>query len=271
MRAVYRACNNAVLRRTFQITVTASQRRMAMDQHERSQPSHDHPDVSQIRNPYMLPSEAFTEDRLSSKNPIKQFEQWFKEAAEHSLDDVNACTLATVGANGRPSARIILLKGYGENGFKFFTNYRSRKGRELAENPFVALVFFWGFQHRSIRIEGKVERIPEEESVEYFNTRPKPSQIAAHVSTEQSSPIPNRDYITNLDKELQAKYEGKEVPKPDYWGGYLVKPDSIEFWQGQTTRMHDRIKFRKDIPDSEMNSPNLKKGENGWFYERLMP
>lgn len=265
MLAVYRARKVLVFKAAFQATLIASQRKLAMSG------SHDHPDVSQIRNPYKLPDEAFTEDNLVSLDPIKQFEQWFKDAAEHSLEDVNALTLATVGAGGRPSARIVLLKGYGPDGFKFFTNHCSRKGKELAANPYVALVFFWGFQHRSIRIEGKAERISEEESVRYFETRPKPSQIAAHVSTEQSSPIPNRDYITKLDEELRAKYDGKEVPKPEYWGGYLVRPDSFEFWQGQTTRMHDRIKFHKGIPDDEMNSPYLKKGENGWFYERLMP
>lgn len=271
MQAVYRTCKVLVSRsrRVFQAaTVLACERRFAMD---RNGASHGHPDVSQMRNPYKLPSEAFTEDHLVSKDPIKQFEHWFKEAAEHSVEDVNALTLATVSAHGRPSARMVLLKGYGPDGFTFYTNHLSRKGKELAKNPYVAMVFFWGFQHRSVRIEGKAERISEEESARYFKTRSKLSQIAAHVSTEQSSPIPNRDYITNLDEELQVKYDGKEVPKPEYWGGYLVKPQSIEFWQGQTTRMHDRIVFRRNDADDEMNSPHLKKGENGWCYERLMP
>lgn len=229
-------------------------------------------DISQLRNPYHSSQEAFTEDKLASKDPIKQFEHWFKDAAKDNINDVNAMTLATVGSNGRPSARIVLLKGFGQDGFKFFTNHRSKKGQDLAVNPYVALVFYWGSLHRSIRVEGKAEKLTEEESVAYFRTRPRLSQIAAHVSANQSSPIQSRNQITQVDKELQKKFEGCEVAKPSYWGGYIVRPDSIEFWHGHTTRMHDRIRFRKIEPDdNEIKDSYLKQGENGWWYERLMP
>jgi pyridoxamine 5'-phosphate oxidase len=177
-------------------------------------------------------------------DPINQFDQWFNEALAAKLHEPNAMTLATATANGKPSARIVLLKGFNQHGFIFYTNYLSRKGKEITKNPQGAITFFWGELQRQVRIEGTIEKLSKEDSERYFHSRPKGSQIAAVVSP-QSQEIENRDGFEKKWTELEAEYEGKEVPKPSFWGGYILNPQLVEFWQGRSSRLHDRILYKK--------------------------
>ncbi len=175
-------------------------------------------------------------------NPIVQFKKWFEHSVESQIFEPNAMTLATADKAGRPDARIVLLKGVDHDGFKFFTNYLSQKGKELKRNPYACLVFYWPELERQIRIEGTVEKLSKETSDAYFKSRPVASQIGA-VASPQSQIIPNRQFLEEKFEEFSTKNKDKEITKPAHWGGYIVKPTRIEFWQGRSSRLHDRINF----------------------------
>jgi pyridoxamine 5'-phosphate oxidase len=208
-------------------------------------------DVAALRLNYVL-NELVEENVL--ENPIKQFEKWFNEAVDAKVLEPNAMHLATI-SNGKPHGRIVLLKGFDESGFTFFTNYESNKGKEIAEIPFASLTFFWGAMERQVRIEGKIVKTTPSESDEYFQVRPRGSQIGAWVS-HQSSVI-TREELERRQKELEMQYGDGFIPRPPYWGGYRVIPERIEFWQGRPSRLHDRILFT-DI-------------DGNWKIERLSP
>jgi pyridoxamine 5'-phosphate oxidase len=178
------------------------------------------------------------------KDPIQQFALWFDNALEAKVQEPNAMTLATASKKGIPSARIVLLKGFDTEGFVFYTNYESHKGKDLKENPYAALVFFWHDLERQIRIEGKIKKVKSGESDLYFHSRPKESRLGAWASP-QSQVIEDRQILEETFEELASSYEHTEPPRPDFWGGYRLIPNKIEFWQGRPSRMHDRILFKK--------------------------
>jgi pyridoxamine 5'-phosphate oxidase len=189
------------------------------------------------------------------EDPIEQFREWYERAlAEAPL--AQAMTLATVDAEGTPDARMVLLKGFGPDGFRFFTNYESAKGRQLESEPRAALVVYWRELDRQVRARGTVEKLGEADSDDYFATRPRDSQLGAWASP-QSEPLPSREELDARVRELEARFEGREVPRPAFWGGYLLRPRTVEFWQGQVGRLHDRFLYTRE-------------GE-GWRIERLGP
>ncbi len=196
-------------------------------------------------------------ERDLRKNPFEQFRLWFEQAQAAKITEPNAMTLATVAADGVPSARIVLLKHFDQQGFVFFTNYESQKGEELEENPNVALVFYWAELERQVRISGTAAKTSREESEKYFAMRPRASQLGAWAS-EQSTVVPGRNFLEEQLASLEKWYEGQEIPAPPYWGGYRVQPEVIEFWQGRQSRLHDRLVF------SRME-------ESKWEIERLSP
>ncbi len=177
-------------------------------------------------------------------DPIDQFRRWFDEAQEADLHEPNAMTLATATPDGKPSARVVLLKGVDERGFVFYTNYEGRKARELEANPNCTLAFYWGELERQIRVEGRASRVPDEESDAYFASRPRGSQLGAWAS-EQSRPVEDRSKLEERLKELEEEYEGREIPRPPFWGGYRVEPERMEFWQGRENRLHDRLLYTR--------------------------
>jgi len=190
-------------------------------------------------------------------SPLSQFSRWYNEAADGQLHEPGAMTLATAQLDGTPSARIVLLRGFDNRGFEFYTNYQSRKGDELAANPRAALVLYWEALQRQIRIEGRVEKVSSEESDAYFQKRPFGHRLGALISP-QSRLIPGRAFLEKRLEQLMQEFTGKEVPRPPNWGGYRVVPHTIEFWQGRPNRLHDRLRYRQ--------------AEDGsWTIERLAP
>lgn len=192
-----------------------------------------------------------------ARDPFRQFDKWFQEAEAAKLTEPNAMTLATATRDGRPSARTVLLKGLDGRGFVFYSNYESRKGRELAENPRASLLFPWIALERQVIIEGTLAKITREESAAYFHSRPRASQLGAWVS-QQSALITGRAVLEDAMKALDKKYAGVEVPLPPAWGGYRLAPETVEFWQGRRSRLHDRLRYRREASGS-------------WTVERLAP
>lgn len=209
--------------------------------------------ISDIRTDYRMKSLLESD---AASDPFAQFGHWWLEAVESKIDEVNAMTLATSSADGFPSARIVLLKGYDRNGFVFFTNYNSQKGQDIAANPKACLLFFWKELERQVRIDGSIEKISAAESEEYFQSRPMGSRIGAWCSP-QSAVIADRSILEKNVEHYSNKFNAQEVPRPDHWGGYIVKPTAIEFWQGRSSRLHDRLRYSK-IADK-------------WKIERLAP
>lgn len=192
-----------------------------------------------------------------ARDPFRQFDKWFQEAEAAKLVEPNAMTLATASRDGRPSARTVLLKGVDGRGFVFYTNYESRKGRDLAENPRASLLLPWIGLERQVIIEGPLAKLSREESAAYFHSRPRASQLGAWVS-QQSSIITGRAVLEDAMKALEKKHAGAEIPLPPAWGGYRLAPESVEFWQGRRSRLHDRLRYRREAG-----------GE--WIVERLAP
>ncbi len=221
--------------------------------------------IADIRKDYKL---ASLEEVDVASNPIDQFTRWWNEAVASQIDEVNAMTLATVNAAGVPAARIVLLKGYNPEGFIFFTNYESDKGKNLAQNPNAALVFFWKELERQIRIEGTVQKVSAEESDRYFNSRPASSRIGAWASP-QSAVIENRLVIEQNVERYTSIFANDSIERPDHWGGYIVKPTSIEFWQGRSSRLHDRIRYK--LETSGYNAATDTRTDANWKIERLTP
>jgi len=210
--------------------------------------------IADIRREY---ARARLDEAHVSPDPVVEFDRWFTQAREAKVPEPNAMTLATATREGAPSARIVLLKGYDERGFVFFTDYRSRKGTELEQNPQASLVFFWPELERQVRIIGTVERTSAQESEAYFRTRPRGSRLGAWVS-HQSRVIPSRAQLENGLRQVKARFPTDDVPLPPYWGGYRLRPQEVEFWQGREDRLHDRIRY-------------LRKKGGGWQLERLSP
>ncbi|WP_433466790.1 pyridoxamine 5'-phosphate oxidase [Spirillospora sp. CA-128828] len=231
------------------------------------------PDPARLRRSYE--GGELSESALPA-DPLALFAAWFADVHASGLIEPNAMVLATASGDGVPSARTVLLKGYGPQGFRFFTNFSSHKGRDLAENPRAALVFPWHAMYRQVRVAGPVFRLSREDSAAYFRTRPYGSRLGAWASEEQSGVISGRDVLERRYAELAERWpdpaEGRPpgapdedaadaVPLPDFWGGYRVAPESIEFWQGRPDRLHDRIRYRRTAPDDK----------EGWVLERLSP
>jgi pyridoxamine 5'-phosphate oxidase len=209
--------------------------------------------IADIREEYT--KSGLTEDQLLD-DPFEMFDRWFDEAMSSEVELINAMTLATASKQGVPSSRIVLLKGVDERGFIFYTNYQSRKAHELLENPNCSLTIFWGELERQVRVVGKAQQISKDESREYFHSRPRESQIGAWAS-QQSKPLNGREELEARYKNFQEKFNGQEIPLPDHWGGFVVEPSEVEFWQGRPSRLHDRFVYERQ--------------GDSWICKRLNP
>ena len=210
--------------------------------------------IASIRRDYQLKS--LSESDVAS-DPIKQFSIWWDEAISAKIDEVNAMALSTVKADGTPTSRIVLLKGYNESGFVFYTNYESSKGKQILGNHTVSLLFFWKELERQVRIQGICEKVSDQESDDYFYSRPVGSQLGAWASP-QSQPIKGREILESRAAALELQYQQQKIPRPPHWGGFRVVPTELEFWQGRSSRLHDRILFSKEAAET-------------WKIERLAP
>lgn len=216
-------------------------------------------DISDYKNQDKLRREyygAVLEKDTMADDAIVQFGFWFKEALADNLTDANAMALATATKDGKPSVRIVLLKSFDNSGFRFYTNYLGRKGMELSKNPQASLCFYWSELNRQVRVEGTVERTSQENSAAYFSTRPRNSQLAVHASIQDTELTSHNELVEHF-KKAEQQFDGKQIPIPDYWGGFNLKPISIEFWQGRPGRLHDRLVY-------------IKEGES-WKIKRLAP
>jgi pyridoxamine 5'-phosphate oxidase len=209
--------------------------------------------IADIRKDYKLQS---LEEKDVANDPFTQFGKWWQQAIDSQIDEVNAMTLCTVSAEGKPQGRIVLLKGFNEHGFVFFTNYKSNKGNQLAHTPFASLVFFWKEVERQVRIAGTVVQVAAEESDSYFHSRPIKSQLGA-IASPQSQHIESREVLEKNMMALEEKYANQTIPRPAHWGGYRLIPETVEFWQGRSSRLHDRIVYSKN--------------HTVWQIERLAP
>ena len=210
-------------------------------------------DLAALRREY---ADAGLDEADLADDPFAMFGRWFDDAQQAGLYEPNAMVAATVAADGSPASRMVLLKGVSERGFVFYTNLASRKGTELAGNDRCALLFPWHPLERQVRVDGVASALPREEVAAYFATRPRGAQLGAHAS-HQSRPVADRDELLAAYGEVSARFEGRDVPVPDEWGGYLVVPEAVEFWQGRPGRMHDRLVYRREV--------------GGWRTERLAP
>jgi pyridoxamine 5'-phosphate oxidase len=210
--------------------------------------------LADLRKDY---ARAALDEHDARPDPIEQFRAWLDDALRSQLPEPNAMTLATAAPDGRPSARIVLLRGVDQRGFAFFTNRNSRKGGEMQANPWASLVFYWSELERQVRVEGPIERVDDAESDAYFASRPRGSQLAAWAS-DQSELLANRSVLEERFRDASARFEGGPVPRPLYWGGYRVVPESLEFWQGRPSRMHDRLRY-------------VRRAAGGWDLRRLSP
>jgi pyridoxamine 5'-phosphate oxidase len=225
-----------------------------MSDNTKNNPEHHGMDVTGLRR--SATGFALDRDDLDD-DPIAQFEDWFRYACETVPMDPNAVFVSTVDSEGRPSSRTVLLKSFDENGFVFYTNFESNKARHIDANPWVSLLFFWSEAARQVKIRGRAEKIPTAETLKYFLTRPRGSQIGAWVSA-QSSVISSRSLLESEFQKLKQKFRDREVPLPSFWGGYRVVPDQIEFWQGRSNRLHDRFQY-------------TRQDDGSWTIERLAP
>ena len=201
-------------------------------------------------------SKSELDEKIIDKDPIAEFARWMKEVIDKKLPEPNVMVLSTVSEERKPSSRVLLLRGFDENGFVFFTNYHSKKGKDIDRNPNASMNFFWHDAEKQVRVEGVLEKISAEESDAYFKSRPRESQLGAWTS-QQSESVGSRAELEKKYKETEEKFKGVDVPRPPHWGGYLLKPDVIEFWQGRPSRLHDRIQY------------TLKNEK--WVIERLAP
>lgn len=227
-------------------------------------------DLSDMRKPYRDQDDGIEESALPTRDPVKLFGIWFDMVKESkTVYEPNAFCICTAGLSGQPTSRMVLLKGFGDDGFRFFSHNSSQKGKDIAENPKVAMLFYWDSFNRQVRIEGVAEQMPDHVAQEYFQRRPVASQLGAAIS-DQSSLVESREALMNKYKQLEQSLGDSKPVKPSTWVGYLVKPERFEFWQGNTNRLHDRIIFRRlkgEKPDTKFTH----EADNGWAMERMLP